>query len=69
MVSIIVEKCVHLTSRRRLPPEAIRQAIKDIRFPIKQDQSAKKQALECIKALQKHYKIARGDMRIQISFD
>jgi len=35
-------------------------ALKDIHFPIKTDQPAKKQALDCIKLLQKRYKIVRG---------
>ncbi len=35
---------------------------------MKTDQSAKKQALDCIKQLQASYKIIRGDMRIRITF-
>jgi ribosome maturation protein Sdo1 len=51
---------VHPTTRRRFTFENIRQALKDIHFAVKTDQPAKKQALECIKLLQKRYKIARG---------
>ena len=35
---------------------------------MKTDQTAKKQALDCIKQLQSHYKIIRGDMRIRLAF-
>jgi ribosome maturation protein Sdo1 len=44
-------------------------AIKDIHFPLKLDQPAKKQALDCIKLLQKRYKIARGEMKIRVTFE
>lgn len=44
-------------------------AIKDIHFPLKLDQPAKKQALECIKLLQKRYKISRGEMKIRITLE
>ena len=63
-----MEKCVHPTTKRRFTPETIKQAVKEIHFATKTDQPAKKQALECIKLLQAKYKIARGDMRIRITF-
>jgi ribosome maturation protein SDO1 len=69
IVKIIVEKCVHPTTKRRFTPETIRTAIKDIHFPVKHDQPAKRQALMCIKMLQQRYKIARGEMKIRITFD
>jgi ribosome maturation protein Sdo1 len=65
----VVEKCVHPATKRRFTHENIRQAIKDIHFAVKTDQPAKKQALECIKLLQKRYKIVRGEMRVRVSFD
>ena len=34
---------------------------------MKTDQTAKKQALDCIKQLQAKYKIIRGDMRVKIA--
>ena len=59
---------MHPVTKRRFTPETIRQAIKEIHFAIKTDQSSKRQALECIKQLQTKYKIMRGDMRIRIAF-
>jgi len=68
IVKIIVEKCVHPSTKRRFTHDNIKMALKDIHFPLKLDQPAKKQALECIKLLQKRYKIARGEMKIKITF-
>jgi ribosome maturation protein SDO1 len=69
IIKIIVEKCVHPVTKRRFTPETIKTAIKDIHFPVKHDQPPKRQALACIKLLQKRYKIARGEMKIRITFD
>ena len=69
IVKIIVEKCVHPITKRRFTADAIKTAIKDSHFPIKHDQPAKRQALQCIKVLQTRYKIARGEMKIRITFD
>ena len=69
VVKIIVEKCVHSVTQRRFTPDTIRLAIKEIHFPLKLDQPAKKQALDCIKMLQQRYKIARGLMQIRITLD
>lgn len=64
-----MEKCVHPITKRRFTPETIKLAIREIHFPLKTDQNAKKQALDCIKMLQKRYKIARGEMKIKITFE
>ena len=69
IVKIIVQKCVHPVTKRRFTQQTIKNAIKDIHFPVKYDQPAKRQALMCIKMLQKKYKIARGQMKIKITFD
>ena len=69
IIKIIVEKCVHPTTKRRFTPDNIKLAIKDVHFPVKLDQPAKKQALDCIKLLQKRYKISRGEMKIRITFE
>jgi ribosome maturation protein SDO1 len=69
IVKIIVEKCVHPVTKRRFTPDNIKMAIKEVHFPVKLDQPAKKQALDCIKILQKSYKIARGEMKIRLTFD
>jgi ribosome maturation protein Sdo1 len=68
IIKIIVEKCVHPATKRRFTHENIKNAIRDIHFPLKLDQPAKKQALDCIKLLQKRYKIARGEMKIRLTF-
>ena len=60
---------MHPVTKRRFTQDAIKTAIKDIHFPVKHDQPAKRQALQCIKMLQKRYKIARGEMKIKITFD
>lgn len=67
IVKVIVEKCVHPSTKRRFTPDNIKVAVHDIHFPIKLDQPAKKQALECIKLLQKRYKISRGEMKIRVT--
>ena len=69
VVKIIVEKCVHPVTKRRFTPDNIRQAIREVHFPLKLDQPAKKQALDCIKMLQTRYKITRGLMQIRVSID
>lgn len=69
VVKIIVEKCVHPVTKRRFTPDNIKLAIKEVHFPLKLDQPAKKQALDCIKLLQKRYKIARGEMKIRLTFE
>lgn len=68
IATIIVEKCVHPTNSRHFTLEAIKAAMRDIHFPVKLDQPAKRQALECIKLLQKRYKLIRAFMKIRISF-
>lgn len=42
--------------------------MKDVHFPVKLDQPAKRQALDCIKLLQKRYKIARASMKIRLTY-
>ena len=68
-MKFVVEKCVHPVTNRRFTPETIKQAIKDIYFPIKMDQDGKKQALDCIKALKKKYRIVRGLMRVRVGIN
>lgn len=67
VASIVLEKCVHPTSLRQFPLDLLKEAIRDIRFPIRNDQPAKAQALHCIKALSRKYKIQRARMRIRVS--
>jgi ribosome maturation protein Sdo1 len=67
VANLIHEKCVHPVSKRQFPLEAIREAIKDIHFPIRNDQSAKAQALHCIKALAHKYQLTRAKMRIRLT--
>lgn len=68
VANIINEKCVHPVTSRHFTLESIKAAIKDIHYPIKLDQPAKKQALECIKLLQKKYKIVRASMKIRLTY-
>ena len=68
IANIINEKCVHPVTSRHFTLESIKAAIKDIHYPIKLDQPAKKQALECIKLLQKEYNIARASMKIRLTY-
>lgn len=65
--NIITEKCVHSLSKRPISIDSVRQAIKDIHFPIKLDQPPKKQALICLKQLMRKFLIARAEMKIEIS--
>jgi|JI61114C2RNA_FD_contig_123_59589_length_1002_multi_3_in_0_out_0_2 ribosome maturation protein SDO1 len=68
IATIIAEKCVHPTNSRHFTLESIKAAMKEIHYPVKLDQPAKRQALECIKLLQKRYKLIRAFMKIRISF-
>lgn len=68
IANIINEKCVHPITNRHFTLESIKAAIKDIHYPIKLDQPAKRQALECIKLLQKRYNIARAAMKIRLTY-
>ncbi|EGR34870.1 ribosome maturation protein SBDS, putative [Ichthyophthirius multifiliis] len=67
IVNIITEKCVHPDSNRKFPVNQIQQAMKSINFVVKNDQPAKKQALECIKILTKKYYMKRADILVSVS--
>jgi ribosome maturation protein Sdo1 len=67
IATIITEKCVHPSNSRHFTIESIKAAMHSIHYPVKLDQPAKRQALECIKLLQKRYKIMRAMMKIKIS--
>lgn len=67
ITNIITEKCVHSISKRPISIDSVQKAIKDIHFAIKIDQNPKKQALECIKMLQKKFLLSRAEMQIQIT--
>lgn len=67
ITNIITEKCVHSLSKRPISIDSVQQAIKDIHFPIKIDQPPKRQALTCIKKLQRKFLLSRAEMKIQIT--
>ena len=68
IANIINEKCVHPVTARHFTLESIKAAMKDIHYPVKLDQPAKRQALDCIKLLQKRYKISRAAMKIRLTY-
>lgn len=68
IANIINEKCVHPITNRHFTLDSIKAAIKDIHYPVKLDQPAKRQALDCIKLLQKRYKISRAAMKIRLTY-
>ena len=55
IANIINEKCVHPITNRHFTLDSIKAAIK-------------RQALDCIKLLQKRYKIARAAMKIRLTY-
>jgi ribosome maturation protein SDO1 len=67
IVNFIAEKCVHPESKRPFSIDSIKAAINEIHFPIKLDQSAKKQALDCFKQLHRRFYIVRAEMKVKIS--
>lgn len=66
-MNIIAEKCVHSISKRPISLDSVEKAVKDIHFPIRLDISSKRQALLCIKKLQRKFMISRAQMEVQIT--
>ena len=67
VANIITEKCVHSLSKRPISIDSVKQAIRDIHFPIKLDQPAKRQALFCMKQLMRKFLMSRAEMKIEIT--
>jgi len=70
IATIIAEKCVHPETQRQIPVGLIEKAMHDIHYSVNPGQSAKKQALDVIKKIQKEkpdFPIARANMRLKLS--
>merc|ERR1712205_156157 len=69
IVQIVVERCVHPQSCRRLTPHAVDSALRSIGFSVKPDHTAKKQALKAIEALCTELpdSFARAKMRLRLT--
>jgi ribosome maturation protein SDO1 len=68
IVQIVVERCVHPQTCRRLTPHTVENAIRSIGFSVQPDHAAKKQALKAIEALcaELPESFARAKMRLRI---
>eukprot|EP01017_Pseudomicrothorax_dubius_P014345 TRINITY_DN1673_c0_g1_i5.p1 TRINITY_DN1673_c0_g1~~TRINITY_DN1673_c0_g1_i5.p1 ORF type:complete len:412 (+),score=114.60 TRINITY_DN1673_c0_g1_i5:60-1295(+) len=67
IANILAEMCIHPRTKRAISVDAIKAAMKDIHFAVVLDQDVKRQALACLKQLQKKYLIGRAEMQIQIT--
>ncbi len=68
IANIIVSKCVNTKDQKQFPVSIIVKAMNEVNVKINPTQSAKKQALEFIKDLQKVIPIERAKMRIKVIF-
>lgn len=64
---IVADKCVHSKTGRPCPVSMVQSLMKKFHFSVKSKQSAKKQALDCIKFLEKKTDIARAKMLILVN--
>ncbi len=69
VATIVAEKCVNPQTRTPYPVSVIEQALGEVHFSPSTTKSAKQQALEAIKALERSAKfpIARAQMRLLVS--
>jgi ribosome maturation protein SDO1 len=63
---VIAEKCINVETKRPFPVGTIEQCLRDIHFSIHLTKSAKQQALEAIRELEKTLPIQRASMRLRI---
>lgn len=63
---VIAEKCINVETKRPFPVGTIEQCLRDIHFSIHPTKSAKQQALEAIRELEKTLPIQRASMRLRI---
>jgi ribosome maturation protein Sdo1 len=64
---IVAEKCINSETKRPFPVGLIEQALKDMHFSIHPSKSAKQQALEVIRELEKVIPIQRASMRLRVT--
>lgn len=67
VVNQLAEKCVHSCSKRPIAAASLEQALKDIHFQVRSDQSTKKQAMDALKKLEKKFMLMRAQMKVKIS--
>lgn len=67
LVSLVTSRIVHPDTNRMFPVQTIEEAIGDIGFDVKINDSAKKQANFLIKELASRYFIKKADMEIKVS--
>lgn len=63
---VIAEKCINVETNRPFPVSIIDQCLRDMHFSIHPTKSAKQQALEAIRELEKTLPIKRASMRLRI---
>jgi len=67
IATVVLEKCLNSETRRPLTYGYVERMMKEIQYPIKPEEAAKKQGLQLIKALEKSdYPVERAPMQIQI---
>lgn len=67
LISLVASRIVHPDTNRLFPIQSIEEAITDLGFDVKMNDSAKKQANFLIKELASRYFIKKADMEIKIS--
>lgn len=67
LISIVAGRIVHPDTNRLFPQQTIEEAIEELGFDVKINDSAKKQANFLIKELAKRYVIKKADMEIKVS--
>ena len=67
IVGIVASKCVHPDTNRLFSADIIEDALDHIGFGPKINDSAKKQANFCIKALSELYYLKKADMEIKVT--
>uniref|UniRef100_A0A915BKV1 Ribosome maturation protein SBDS n=1 Tax=Parascaris univalens TaxID=6257 RepID=A0A915BKV1_PARUN len=69
VANIIANMCVNPETRRPYSLAVIEKALHDLHFSLKQNRSAKQQALEMVPKLREIMKIDRAEMRLRISVE
>eukprot|EP00472_Partenskyella_glossopodia_P005223 CAMPEP_0197514834 /NCGR_PEP_ID=MMETSP1318-20131121/154_1 /TAXON_ID=552666 /ORGANISM="Partenskyella glossopodia, Strain RCC365" /LENGTH=265 /DNA_ID=CAMNT_0043063037 /DNA_START=60 /DNA_END=857 /DNA_ORIENTATION=- len=66
IATIIADKCINIDTKLPFPVATIQSAMKEVKFSLKPNRSAKQQAMDLIPHLEKELPIARAQMRVRI---
>mmetsp|Transcript_34117 Transcript_34117/g.63256 ORF Transcript_34117/g.63256 Transcript_34117/m.63256 type:complete len:248 (-) Transcript_34117:81-824(-) len=67
IATTIAEMCINTDNNLPFPVEVIQTAMKDVKFSLKPNRSAKQQALDLIPELKQELPIARAQMRVRVA--